>query len=282
METSDAFGEWKLGFRELFRVGVPSLALLVCGSRPLSPVLWSMFGDELGKKMTGLGRTHQVAAVALAALIWFGLQVPKRLPAYRRRVKILQRRMLQPFPGVVATEKPAYQYLVDCEIEPRAGARIHYFASYYYMFMDISLIAMTFLLANGTAWIVLRILHLRAEGLTMGLVVGSLGTLGVLAIVCGRAAMRFLDDIMAFSIFVVERYDVASKALVDLALNSASLIEYEQTFCRRPNISSLPKGAEPTKSAEAQNPETPAEEAEFEVGKVPGAPEPAATPSKLT
>lgn len=240
IEPTKVFEGWQLGFREFFRMIVPGVGFLVLGSPYVSQFLWAALGtDQLDPDLI----VFAIIAALLVGLAWFSMQIPKRMGLYRRRVDFLRRLMTSLVDDEDLIDKPAYQFLVDCVIHPSAGIRVHYFASYYYMLMDLALIAYALLTGNIIGLIALTIAAMSSPvDLTdaifaqiiacpkASLVIPGLLLFGA---VCWKSSIHFLDDIMEFSIFIIEKYKEDAQALSQIAAQSSILAEYEASFKKR-------------------------------------------------
>ncbi len=241
MESNKVVSDWKFSFREFFRMAVPGLSLLVIGSPVFSPFLWGSVRLD-GNSLEVASKPYTVIAALLFGLVWFSAQMPKKISLYRRRVALLKKLMLEGIPDTDIIDKPAYQYLIECVIPSLASQRVHYFASYYYMLMDVALVSLLFAVLNSVSAIVRFMIsydtlngmwwNVEAYILGYGLMACAPILLVCLGIMCWRSSVYFLDDVMQFSIFVVEAHKKEAHKLSIISGKSEILREYNRRFVR--------------------------------------------------
>jgi len=220
---------YDFGFREIFRVMVPGVWFVIVFSPTVSKPIWALLAKAGVNFPSGLDNMKLIAAVWVTGFLWFSLQIPKRTKSYRRFVSHLRKFMMElRNTGKVLVDKPVYDYYLATLLPATATVRVHYFASMYYMLMDVAAISFVAVVLNGIS-LVTEIL-LKMSTIPLKVIVTShyadvliLVALASIAIVERIAAMKFLKDVMQFSLFclLVKKNEVQS--LVKIAQESAAL-----------------------------------------------------------
>jgi hypothetical protein len=219
-QTADVY---KFGFREIFRIMAPGVWLLVVFSNIFSSSLWAFLSKIAITYPQGLSTAELLALAWIIGFVWFSLQVSKRLPKYKKYVNKLQGFMYTlkaPNKGLV--DKPVYDYYIANIVPSAVRVRIHYFASMYYMIMDLAAISGLAFLMNIGAHLINSVFQLGLFKTSLKDIVLTL-LLAIIYIIERRGAMRFLKDVMLFSLFCLKSNKSKVAMLISVAQDSNDL-----------------------------------------------------------
>lgn len=220
---------YKFNFREVFRVGIPGLWFLVCAHFLSSPIWKTLSYLEIIKVTNGLNflNTFELIILALGfGLLWFSLQIPRKLPKYKKAVSHLKDYMLQLVDKKEPLiDKPAYDYLMENYLPSGAKWRIHYFASMYYMFMDITIISIIWFFVNFFFFI-----YNLSWSPILFFDIFPLIILGTAIIFEISSSDKFLIDVELFSLYCLMVNKIKLTELIKIAQESDVLNNMEATL----------------------------------------------------
>lgn len=227
---------FKFGFRELFRIMIPGVWLLIVFSNTVSISLWNYISKIGIKYPDNLDNFKLIVLAWLLGFFWFSLQLPKKLGRYKKFVKHLKEFMLKLHDEEQKlVDKPVYDYYLAVILSSTARIRIHYFASMYYMAMDIAIISFVAFGLNIIFLLFKIILEENTFPVNYILTIHSndlflLLLLGGLAFIEKYSAKKFLNDVMIFSLYCLQVNKNELRDLIELAQTTDALQKMSNDF----------------------------------------------------
>jgi hypothetical protein len=210
---------YSFGFREVFRIMIPGLWIIIIFSNKISKPIWDFLSKFDINYPQNIDTFLLLSVTWIIGFIWFSIQLSKKLKCYKAYVLQLRNFMMELRDlknEVELIDKPVYQYYLANVLSPASRVRIHYFASLYYMLMDISIITFLVIILN----LIILIINLIFWGnfftysINETIIFVILGMVGLLVYF---SAHKFLKDVMLFSLYCLQINKVELKKLINIA-----------------------------------------------------------------